>query len=79
MTAQSKNALENALALGRFSTLPRLPKTTWVDDVRRVIKREHGKGWRVEEQSGLIKLTYVGPPENGQIHCSAMDLSNFLG
>lgn len=61
MTAQGKNALENALALGRFSTPPRLPKTTWVEDVRRVIKREHGKGWRIEEQSGRIKLTYVPP------------------
>ena len=23
-------------------------KSTWIDDVRRVIKREHGKGWRVD-------------------------------
>ena len=36
-------------------------KSTWIDDVRRVIKREHGKGWRVEEQSGRVKVTYVPP------------------
>ena len=40
-------------------------KSTWIDDVRRVIKREHGKGWRVEEQSGRIKVTYVPPGAPG--------------
>lgn len=34
-------------------------KSTWIDNVRRVIKHEHGKGWRVEQQSGRIKVTYV--------------------
>jgi hypothetical protein len=32
-------------------------------------------GW-FEDRS---RWHYVGPPEKGQIHCSAMDVSSFLG
>ena len=37
-------------------------KTTWIDDTRGMLRREHGKGWRLEEQSGRIKLVRVPAP-----------------
>ena len=41
-----------------------MPKTltkanTWVSDLRRQIKREHGAGWKVQEQSGRTRLFHT--------------------
>ena len=41
-----------------------MPKTnakanTWVSDLRRQIKREHGAGWKVQEQSGRARLFHT--------------------
>ena len=30
----------------------------WLEDTRQEIKREHGKGWQLVEQSGKFKLTH---------------------
>ena len=32
---------------------------TWVSDLRRQIKREHGAGWKVQEQSGRARLFHT--------------------
>lgn len=32
---------------------------TWVSDLRRQIKREHGAGWKVQEQSGKARLFHT--------------------
>lgn len=43
--------------------LAQMPRTlskpgTWDHDLRRQLRREHGAGWTVVEQSGKVKLTY---------------------
>ena len=43
-----------------------MPQTTWIDDVRGVLKREHGKGWGVQEQSGKIKLVRRVPGQSSK-------------
>ena len=43
-----------------------MPQTTWIDDVRAVLKREHGKGWSVQEQSGKIKLVRRVPGQSSK-------------
>ena len=43
-----------------------MPKTDWVTDVRSLLRREHGKGWRIEEQSGRIKLCLAVPGQRKQ-------------
>ena len=43
-----------------------MPQTTWIDDVRGVLKREHGKGWSVEQQSGKIKLVRRVPGQSSK-------------
>jgi hypothetical protein len=36
------------------------------------------KEWGLKEPIISEDGNYVGPPEKGQIHCSAMDVSSFL-
>ena len=43
-----------------------MPQTTWIDDVRGVLKREHGKGWSVQQQSGKIKLVRRVPGQSSK-------------
>ncbi|QNI87852.1 site-specific integrase [Synechococcus sp. ROS8604] len=43
-----------------------MPKTTWITDVRNLLRREHGKGWLIEEQSGRIKLCFAPPGQRRQ-------------
>ena len=43
-----------------------MPQTTWIDDVRGVLKREHGKGWSVQQQSGKIKLVRRLPGQSSK-------------
>lgn len=45
-------------ALGAW-TMPKLSSSTpeWVKDLRKLIKRQHGMGWAIREQSGKAKLT----------------------
>ena len=43
-----------------------MPKTDWVADVRSLLRREHGKGWRIEEQSSRIKLCLAIPGQRKQ-------------
>ena len=43
-----------------------MPKTTWVDDVRSVLRREHGRGWLIEQQSERIKVCHAVPGRRRQ-------------
>ncbi len=43
-----------------------MAKSTWVDDLRGMLKREHGKGWNIEEQSGKVKICRRLPGERKQ-------------
>ena len=43
-----------------------MPKTDWITDVRSVLKREHGKGWLIEKQSGRIKICLALPGQRRQ-------------
>ena len=43
-----------------------MPKTDWITDVRSLLRREHGKGWRIEEQSGRVKLCLAVPGQRKQ-------------
>lgn len=43
-----------------------MPKATWVDDVRSVLRREHGKGWLIEQQSQRIKICLASPDRRRQ-------------
>jgi len=43
-----------------------MPKTDWTTDVRSVIRREHGKGWLIEQQSGRIKICRAVPGQRRQ-------------
>ena len=43
-----------------------MPKKNWVDDVRGLLKREHGSGWGIEEQSGKVKFYRRLPGERKQ-------------
>ena len=43
-----------------------MPKTDWITDVRSVLRREHGKGWLIEQQSGRIKICRAVPGQRRQ-------------
>ena len=43
-----------------------MPKTDWITDVRSVLRREHGKGWLIEQQSGRIKICLAVPGQRRQ-------------
>ncbi|CAK6689098.1 hypothetical protein BBFGKLBO_00548 [Synechococcus sp. CBW1107] len=43
--------MPTAVPSGRSSDPP------WVRDLRSIVKREHGRGWSLSEQSGKVKLT----------------------
>ena len=43
-----------------------IPKTDWITDVRSVLRREHGKGWLIEQQSGRIKICLAVPGQRRQ-------------
>ena len=43
-----------------------MAKKIWVDDVRGLLKREHGRGWGIEEQSGRVKLYRRVPGDRKQ-------------
>lgn len=43
-----------------------MPKKNWVEDVRGLLKREHGSGWGIEEQSGKVKFYRRVPGERKQ-------------
>ena len=43
-----------------------MPRTDWTTDVRSVIRREHGRGWLIEQQSGRIKLCIAVPGQRRQ-------------
>lgn len=43
-----------------------MARTDWATDVRSVLRREHGKGWLIEEQSGRIKICRTVPGQRKQ-------------
>ena len=43
-----------------------MPKTDWITDVRSVLRREHGKGWLIEQQSGRVKIRLAVPGQRRQ-------------
>ena len=43
-----------------------IPKTDWVADIRSLLRREHGKGWLIEQQSGRIKICLAVPGQRRQ-------------
>ena len=63
-----------------------MPKTDWITDVRSVLRREHGKGWLIEQQSGRIKICLAVPGQRRQTitthlswaHSSATKLTNLV-
>ena len=64
-----------------------MPKTDWTTDVRSVLRREHGKGWLIEQQSGRIKICRAVPGQRRQAittnlnwaPSSATKLTSFVG